>query len=148
MRRPSRSRLIAATAASLTVAAVAFTATSAPAATEPPVTFGVPRIVDPIHAYGEPNMIVNPNGTVHASGPQGTGVQRSIWNISVDGGDSYRLAQATACPPQYDALQVCGKGHSEPYDTSALAHAVVLQKALGELGRAVGAGSRGRDPGA
>jgi hypothetical protein len=72
------------------------------------VTFGVPRIVDPVHAYGEPNMIVNPNGTVHASGPQGTGVQRSIWNISVDGGDSYRLAQATQCPgpcptnPAYD----------------------------------------------
>jgi hypothetical protein len=76
------------------------------------VTFGVPRVVDPIHAYGEPNMIVNPNGTVHASGPQGTGVQRSIWNISVDGGDSYRLAQATQCP---------GPCPTNPaYDTTAL----------------------------
>jgi hypothetical protein len=28
---------------------------------------------------------------VHVSGPQGTGVQRSIWNLSVDGGDSYRI---------------------------------------------------------
>jgi hypothetical protein len=55
-------------------------------------TFGVPRIVDPIHVYGEPDIGVNPKtGAVHASGPQGTGTQRSIWNVSVDGGDSYRV---------------------------------------------------------
>src|SRR4051812_45271770 len=53
-------------------------------------TFGVPRIVDPIHTYGEPDIKVAPNGDVHVSGPQGTGVQRSIWNVSVDGGDSWR----------------------------------------------------------
>ncbi|MDQ1438657.1 MAG: hypothetical protein QOK43_2286 [Acidimicrobiaceae bacterium] len=58
------------------------------------VTFGVPRVVDPIHTYGEPNIKVAPNGDVHVSGPQGTGVQRSIWNVSVDGGDSWRLVQA------------------------------------------------------
>jgi hypothetical protein len=57
-------------------------------------SFGVPRIVDPIHVYGEPNLEVNPRtGAVHATGPQGTGTQRSIWNVSVDGGDSYRIVQ-------------------------------------------------------
>jgi hypothetical protein len=55
------------------------------------VTFGVPRLADPIHDYGEPDIAVAPSGSVHVSGPQGTGVQRSIWNISVDGGDSYRI---------------------------------------------------------
>jgi hypothetical protein len=56
--------------------------------------FGVPRIVDPIHVYGEPNLEVNPKtGAIHATGPQGTGTQRSIWNVSVDGGDSYRIVQ-------------------------------------------------------
>ena len=57
-------------------------------------SFGVPRVVDPIHVYGEPNLEVNPrSGAVHATGPQGTGTQRSIWNVSVDGGDSYRIVQ-------------------------------------------------------
>ncbi|HEV7886996.1 MAG TPA: hypothetical protein VGO92_05520, partial [Acidimicrobiales bacterium] len=57
-------------------------------------TFGVPRVVDPLHTYGEPDIKVAPNGDVHVSGPQGTGVQRSIWNVSVDGGDSWRVVQA------------------------------------------------------
>jgi hypothetical protein len=57
------------------------------------IRFGVPRIVDPIHTYGEPDIKVAPNGTVYVSGPQGTGVQRSIWNASYDNGDSYRLVQ-------------------------------------------------------
>jgi hypothetical protein len=55
-------------------------------------SFGVPRVVDPIHVYGEPDIAVNPRtGAIHASGPQGTGTQRSIWNVSVDNGDSYRV---------------------------------------------------------
>ncbi|MCU1594319.1 MAG: hypothetical protein JWO12_1711, partial [Frankiales bacterium] len=63
-------------------------------AAAPSVTFGVPRVVDPIHVYGEPNLEVNPkSGAIHATGPQGTGTQRSIWNVSVDGGDSYRIVQ-------------------------------------------------------
>ncbi len=78
--------LLAAGAAALAQPSVA-APTSAP-------SFGVPRIVDPIHVYGEPNLEVNPRtGAVHATGPQGTGTQRSIWNISVDGGDSYRIVQ-------------------------------------------------------
>lgn len=57
------------------------------------IKFGVPRIVDPVHTYGEPDIRVAPNGTVYVSGPQGTGVQRSIWNASYDNGNSYRLVQ-------------------------------------------------------
>src|SRR5207248_10469006 len=76
-----------------------------------PITFGVPRIVDPIHAYGEPDIKVAPNGDVHASGPQGTGVQRSIWNISKDNGDSWRVVNAvpfnTVAPACTLAPQVC-----------------------------------------
>src|SRR4051812_43252902 len=62
-------------------------------------TFGVPRIVDPIHTYGEPDIKVAPNGDVHVSGPQGTGVQRSIWNVSKDGGDSWRGGEGNPPPP-------------------------------------------------
>ncbi len=112
MRRHTTTRLVIAATISVAAVAAALTAAPSPAGATPPVTFGVPRVVDPIHVYGEPNMIVNPNGTVHASGPQGTGVQRSIWNISVDGGDSYRLAQATQCP------DVCP--YTPAYDTTAL----------------------------
>src|SRR5947199_10524754 len=57
------------------------------------ITFGVPRIVDPFHLYGEPDIKIGPTGDVHVSGPQGTGVQRSIWNLSVDKGDSWRVVQ-------------------------------------------------------
>src|SRR5438270_2587524 len=62
-------------------------------------TFGVPRIVDPIHTYGEPDIKVAPNGDVHVSGPQGTGVQRSIWNVSKDGGDSWRVVNGIPANP-------------------------------------------------
>ena len=101
-----------------------------PAASAPPpaVTFGVPRIADPIHVYGEPDIAVGPNGTLQVSGPQGTGVQRSIWNISVDGGDSYRNVDdvrfndgspvdcdATLCPSK--ATLGPGGGDTEIYVT-------------------------------
>src|SRR4051812_46048432 len=62
--------------------------------TPPPISWGVPRIVDPIHAYGEPDIKVAPNGDVLVSGPQGTGVQRSVWNVSKDNGDSWRVVNA------------------------------------------------------
>ena len=81
-------------AVALGAAALAPTAQGASQPTGSAVSFGVPRIVDPIHVYGEPNLAVNPKtGAVHATGPQGTGTQRSIWNVSVDGGDSYRIVQ-------------------------------------------------------
>jgi hypothetical protein len=120
VRRSPYTRLAAVAAFAVAAATVALSATEAPAATVPAVTFGVPRVVDPIHAYGEPNMIVNPNGTIHASGPQGTGVQRSVWNISVDGGDSYRLAQATTCGEPFKSQGLCGNGLGDAYDTTGL----------------------------
>src|SRR5206468_5932918 len=80
-------------------------------AATPGITWGVPRIVDPIHAYGEPDIKVAPNGDVLVSGPQGTGVQRSIWNISKDNGDSWRVVNAvpfsTVAPACTLAPQVC-----------------------------------------
>jgi hypothetical protein len=85
--------ILPAVALALGAAALAPAASGAtPTASGP--TFGVPRIVDPIHVYGEPNLEVNPRThAVHATGPQGTGTQRSIWNVSVDNGDSYRIVQ-------------------------------------------------------
>jgi hypothetical protein len=78
--------------AALSPPAAAGRTTAASDATMP--SFGVPRVVDPIHVYGEPDIAVNPKtGAIHASGPQGTGTQRSIWNVSVDNGDSYRIIQ-------------------------------------------------------
>src|SRR6266550_2399499 len=85
------------------VLAAASLAVPAGAASAPP-TFGVPRIVDPNHTYGEPDIKLAPNGDVHVSGPQGTGVQRSIWNISKDNGDSWRVVQGV---PSSDTQPVC-----------------------------------------
>src|SRR6476660_7311587 len=78
---------------------VSATTTTAATGTTPAITWGVPRVVDPIHAYGEPDIKVAPNGDVHVSGPQGTGVQRSIWNSSVDGGDSWRAVNGGPATP-------------------------------------------------
>ena len=52
MRRSSYTRLALVAASAAAASAVALTAAPSPASATPPVTFGVPRIVDPIHAYG------------------------------------------------------------------------------------------------
>ncbi|MDQ1698846.1 MAG: hypothetical protein QOG34_709 [Frankiaceae bacterium] len=94
---------LAAAAALALTGLAAGSATAGTSASTP--VFGVPRIVDPIHAYGEPDLAVNPkSGALHASGPQGTGSQRSIWNVSRDGGDSYRIVQSV--PPNAYQSQV------------------------------------------
>lgn len=96
MRSFRRPAVLLALAAATTLAATATPAAASrvTAADADAPTFGVPRVVDPIHVYGEPDIAVNPKtGAVHVSGPQGTGTQRSIWNISVDNGDSYRGVQ-------------------------------------------------------
>ncbi|MDQ1745829.1 MAG: hypothetical protein QOD07_92, partial [Frankiaceae bacterium] len=63
---------LAAAAALALTGLAAGSATAGTSAATP--VFGVPRIVDPIHAYGEPDLAVNPKtGAIHASGPQGTG---------------------------------------------------------------------------
>ncbi|MCA1712610.1 MAG: hypothetical protein LC789_13645 [Actinobacteria bacterium] len=101
-----RAPLIALPLLGLALAGAAL-APAASGATAAGVTFDVPRIVDPIHVYGEPNLEVNPKtGAVHATGPQGTGTQRSIWNVSVDGGDSYRIVQNL--PENSDRAAVTG----------------------------------------
>jgi hypothetical protein len=90
----------------------------APAQSGPRVAFGVPRIVDPIHTYGEPDIKVGPSkrgkpGAVVVSGPAGTGTQRSVWNISVDNGDSWRLVQDLpqgAAPAVVPAKETNGPG--------------------------------------
>ena len=89
-----RSVVLATTAVTgISAIALAFTPASGSTVKPGAIRFGVPRIVDPIHTYGEPDIKVTPNGTVYVSGPQGTGVQRSIWSASYDNGDSYRLIQ-------------------------------------------------------
>jgi hypothetical protein len=101
-----RTQLLALPVAGLCLGAAAL-APAAQGASAAAVTFDVPRIVDPIHVYGEPNLEVNvKTGAVHATGPQGTGTQRSIWNVSVDGGDSYRIVQNL--PENSDKAAVTG----------------------------------------
>jgi hypothetical protein len=110
-----RSALLAATAvAGATALAVAYTPASGAAVHPGAIKFGVPRIVDPIHTYGEPDIKVAPNGTVYVSGPQGTGVQRSIWNASYDNGDSYRLVQDTKTGTAYPSSLIPTKSTLGP----------------------------------
>jgi hypothetical protein len=69
------------------------------------ITFGVPYVTDPIHTYGEPDIgfepaaAGNPDGKyVYVSGPAGTGSQRSIWEGSSDGGQTFRPIGPVAPP--------------------------------------------------
>jgi hypothetical protein len=55
------------------------------------IGFEVPSVVDPIHTFGEPDIAIDKLGRVFASGPTGTGTQRSMWLGSVDGGHTYRV---------------------------------------------------------
>jgi hypothetical protein len=56
------------------------------------ITFSVPSVVDPIHTWGEPSINYNiPRDEFFASGPTGTGTQRSMWEGSVDGGHTFRI---------------------------------------------------------
>jgi hypothetical protein len=110
-----RTAVLAATAAAgITALAVTLTPASGAAAKTGSIKFGVPRIVDPIHTYGEPDIRVAPNGTVYVSGPQGTGVQRSIWNASYDNGDSYRLVQDTKTGSAYPSALIPTKSTLGP----------------------------------
>jgi len=110
-----RTALIAATAVA-GASALAVSLTPASGATVRPgaIKFGVPRIVDPIHTYGEPDIKVAPNGTMYVSGPQGTGVQRSIWSASYDNGDSYRLIQDTKTGTAYPSSLIPTKSTLGP----------------------------------
>ena len=54
--------------------------------------------MDPIHTFGEPSIGVSRAGNVFASGPTGTGTQRSVWDGSVDGGNTYRVINQNVAP--------------------------------------------------
>ncbi len=62
------------------------------------ITFATPTVMDPIHAVGEPTIVRSPaqDNTVYASGPWGTGTQRSIWDASADGGETFRIVNQCA----------------------------------------------------
>jgi hypothetical protein len=66
------------------------------------IAFETPAVADPIHAWGEPTIGVDPLGRVFVSGPTGTGTQRSMWEGSVDGGHSFRVLTP---PPPPTAVQ-------------------------------------------
>jgi hypothetical protein len=65
-----------------------------------PIGFATPMVMDPIHTVGEPTIVHSPasDNTVYASGPWGTGTQRSVWDASADGGETFRLVQQ--CAPE------------------------------------------------
>lgn len=77
-------------------ASAAGTPTPTPTRSGPPITFGVPSVVDPIHGVGEPDVAVDRAGHVFVSGPAGTGEQRSLWWGSSDGGSTYRVIEPVA----------------------------------------------------
>jgi hypothetical protein len=66
-------------------------ARSVPASAAASIGFETPRVVDPIHTNGEPDIAIDPQGRVFVSGPTGTGTQRSTWFGSVDGGQTFRV---------------------------------------------------------
>jgi hypothetical protein len=76
------------------------------------ITFSSPFIVDPVHAYGEPDVrVAKKDGTTYASGPWGTGTQRSIWNRSTDGGRTYlTLHDVPVASPNQSATNITGPG--------------------------------------
>src|SRR5467141_1486082 len=96
-----RSRLAVSAVAALAIGSIALAPAPRSGATAAgSIGFEVPSVVDPIHTYGEPDILVDPtgHGRVYASGPTGTGTQRSVWNASVDGGHTYRLVAQGAQP--------------------------------------------------
>jgi len=111
----------------LTLASSGGAPLAATAAT-PPIAFEVPRLADPLHTYGEPDIGVAPNqaaivpqpsdqtnNEVYVSGPTGTGTQRSIWQGSIDGGHTFRTVKravgplpTTPCDIAIALAPVCG----------------------------------------
>jgi hypothetical protein len=68
--------------------------------------FSVPSVADPIHTFGEPTIGVDPfGGGVFVSGPTGTGTQRSVWEGSVDGGQTYRVITPGPVPTAIQSIE-------------------------------------------
>jgi hypothetical protein len=77
-------------AACLLVVLASALAGASPSAAATGIRFSTPSVVDPTHVFGEPTVGIDPLGRVFASGPTGTGTQRSVWFGSPDGGHSFR----------------------------------------------------------
>ena len=71
------------------LSAIPGSGSAAPAAPGSRVRFGAPVVVNPVHAYGEPDIKIADDGKAYVSGPWGTGTQRSIWNASTDGAQTF-----------------------------------------------------------
>jgi hypothetical protein len=84
--------LIASTVIAMAAAAVASGGARTVVRAASPIAFATATVVDPINLYGEPDLRFDPSrpGFAYASGPWGTGTQRSIWNQSQDGTRTFR----------------------------------------------------------
>jgi hypothetical protein len=85
--------------------ALALSALVVAPASAAPIGFETPVVVDPIHTFGEPSVGVDPLGRVFASGPTGTGTQRSVWYGSVDAGHSFRPISPGPPPSAIQSFQ-------------------------------------------
>ena len=98
--------LVLAAAIGALAAGTAVDASAASGSSDPnAITFGVPYVTDPIHTYGEPDIGFEPavagnadGKYAYVSGPAGTGSQRSIWEASDDGGQTFRPVGPLAPP--------------------------------------------------
>ena len=70
-----------------------------------PIAFGVPSVADPIHTFGEPDIGIDSQSRVFVSGPTGTGTQRSAWEASVDGGQTFRVVTPGAPPTAIQSIE-------------------------------------------
>jgi hypothetical protein len=81
-------------------------ASGASTASASSIAFSAPSVADPIHTWGEPTIGVDPvGGGVFVSGPTGTGTQRSAWEASVDGGQTFRVISPDAPPTAIQSLE-------------------------------------------
>jgi hypothetical protein len=87
------------------VAALTFVAVGASSASGAKIAFSTPSVTDPIHTFGEPTIGVDPLGRVFVSGPTGTGTQRSAWEGSVDGGNSFRVITPGPVPTAIQSIE-------------------------------------------
>ncbi len=73
------------------------------------ITFATPQVMDPIHNVGEPTIVRSPaqDNTVYGSGPWGSGTQRSIWDASADGGETFRIVSQCAPVISGQVTQSC-----------------------------------------
>jgi hypothetical protein len=101
--KPVHHRLIWTAAPALVLSAILSNGATHVRAIGGPIAFETPSVVDPVHAYGEPDVALDGSGRVFASGPWGTGTQHSIWNGSVDGGHTFRIVNNQSPQKQYFA---------------------------------------------